>query len=69
MSKTTLKVFTAALLTASAHVGAASAHGGGLAETMSGISFTDLPSYRPALLCRSKQPCRHTRHYGPVRGN
>jgi hypothetical protein len=69
MSKTMLKIFAAVLLTASVHAGAASAHGGGPAETMPGTSFTDLPSYRPALLCRSKQPCGHTRHYGPVRSN
>jgi hypothetical protein len=67
MSKTLFKMFAAVLLTTSVYVGAASAHGGGPAETMPGISFPDLPSYQPALLCRSKQPCRHTRHYGPVR--
>ncbi len=66
MSKTFFKMFTVVLLTASAHAGVASAHGGGPAETMPGISYPDLPRYRPALLCRSKQPCRHTRHYGPI---
>jgi len=66
MSKTLLKMFAVVLLTASVHAGVASAHGGGPAETMPGISFPDLPSYRAALLCRSKQPCRHMRHYGPV---
>ena len=69
MWKTLSKIFAATLLTASVHAGAASAHGGGPAETMPSIGFPDLPNYRPALLCRSKQPCRHTRHYGPVRGN
>ncbi len=67
MSNRLLTIFAAVLLTASVHVGAAIAHGGGPAETMPVISFPDLPSYRPALLCRYKQPCRHTRHYGPVR--
>lgn len=39
MSKTLFKMFAAVLLTTSVYVGAASAHGGGPAETMPGISF------------------------------
>ena len=69
MWKTILKIFAAVLLTASVHAGAASAHGGGPAETMPSISFPDLPSYRPALFCRSKRPCKHVQHYVPVRRN
>ena len=66
MSKTLFKMFTVVLLAASVHAGVASAHGGGPAETMPGISFPDLPSYRPEPRCfaSSKSRARHTRHYG-----
>lgn len=69
MSKAMLKTVVAVLLTASVHVGAANAHGGGPAETMPAISFTEMPAYRPALICRLRHTCRHARRYGPVRSN
>lgn len=52
------KIFAAALLATSIYAGAASAHGGGGAEPMPGISFTDMPDYYPAKPINRIKPAR-----------
>jgi hypothetical protein len=68
MSKILLMIFAAVLLTGSLHIGRAEARGGGPAETMPTISFTDLPPYRPKLSCQSRRGCGYFSHYRHVRG-
>ena len=66
---TVLKVFTVSLFAIIAGVGVASAHGGG-AWTMPGVSYTDLPPYRPQLLfCHTKHWCAHTRRQSWTHGH
>jgi hypothetical protein len=58
------KVATAVLLTTSLCVNAASARGGGGAEPMPGVNFTDMPPYLsgpPRSLERFKPARRHVR--------
>ena len=66
-----LKIFTAVLLATAACAGAASARGGGPAETMPGTNFTDMPSYHPKpdeCLKRVKCSGKHARwHRSPAR--
>jgi hypothetical protein len=58
-----LKVFTVSLFAIIAGVGVASAHGSSPAETMPGVSYTDLPPYHPRPpFCHTKRWCTHPRH-------
>jgi hypothetical protein len=50
------KAFAVTLLTIFIFTGAANAHGGGGAEPMPLVSFTDLPCYRPAQPLRRIMP-------------
>ena len=63
------KIFAAALLATSIYAGAASAHGGGGgAEPMPGISFTDMPDYPATPINRLKSAHKNSRwHRGFAR--
>jgi hypothetical protein len=62
------KIFAAALLATSIYAGAASAHGGGGAEPMPGISFTDMPDYPATPINRIKSAHKNSRwHRGFAR--
>jgi hypothetical protein len=58
------KIFIAVLLATAACAGAASARGGGPAETMPGTNFTDMPRYHPKPVeCLKQAKCagKHVR--------
>ena len=61
---TLLKIFTTVFLATVVYAGAASARGGGPAETMPGTNFTDMPSYHPKPVeCLKRVKCagKHAR--------
>ncbi len=69
-----LKIFSAVLFVTATYGTAASAHGGGGAESMPGTNYTDMPAYRPHLVAppslRGKSVRSHAnQHRGIVRGN
>jgi hypothetical protein len=67
-----LKIFTAVLLATVACAGAASARGGGPAETMPGTNFTDMPRYHPKPVeCLKRVKCmgKHARWHRSSAGD
>jgi len=63
-----LKIFAAMLLATSIYAGTASARGGGGAEPMPSINFTDMPNYPAKRVNQTDLPRKNVRwHRGFVR--
>jgi hypothetical protein len=61
-----LRIFTIVFVATAMYAGAASARGGGPAETMPGTNFTDMPSYHPKPVeCLTRVKCagKHARRH------